>query len=161
MVVTSMTQIFYNTAILQAAGGTHCKDSFHITRSAFALGAKAGFTPEHSLANKPFGKVIGWLHILIFYKGPEIFLMFKDVATFAAQVTVKARTGFQQRFHTLFKFKHSALKSFPWQSSITNPFSHFQYVLRQFIKLQADFTQSAVRLADRLKIAFQMRPCQL
>ena len=60
--------------ILQAAGGTGGENSFHITRSAFALGAKAGFTPEDALTNDPLGNVIGGLDILIFHKGPEILL---------------------------------------------------------------------------------------
>ncbi len=161
MTMTSLTQIFYNTAILQAAGSAHCENSFHITRSAFALGAKADLTPEYSLANDPFGKVIGWLNILVFYKRPKVFFMFKNITTFAAQFAVKKRTGTEQRFHTLFKFGHSALKSFPLQSSVANPFPHFQYFFRQFMKLKAYFTKFAVGFTDCLKITFQMGPAYL
>ena len=161
MITTSISQVFYNTSILQVAGCTHGKNSFHITCSAYALSAKAGFSPEYALANNPFGSVIGWLNILIFYKRPEMSLMFKDIATFAAQLAINVRSGVQQRFHPLLEFRHSALKRFPLQGSLTDPFSHLQYLLGQPIKLKANCAQFAIHFTKRLKIAFQMRPAYL
>ena len=40
MTTANITQVFYYAPVLQVAGGTGRQDSFHITRPAFALGAK-------------------------------------------------------------------------------------------------------------------------
>jgi len=59
MARTSLTQIFYNAAIPQAASTAHCENSFRVTRFAFALCAKAAFPPERSLPDELFEKIMG------------------------------------------------------------------------------------------------------
>jgi len=156
-----VTQILYNTSPLQVAGRTHCQYALNIPRTAFALCAETALTPQYALTNNPFGKVIGWLDITVFYKCPQILLVFKDFTALTAQFAVKMRTLFQQRFNTLLKFWHSALKRFPLQRAVTNSLSQFQYFLGQTVKLLTYLANCTFGLTDRLEIPFQMRPAYL
>ncbi len=161
MTMTYVAQIFDNTPFLQAAGRTHRQYALNIASTALALRTEAALTPQYPLANNPFGKVVGRLYSLIPHKCPQIILVFKDITAFTAQLAVKARTNFQQRFNTLLKFGHSALKCFPLQCAVTCSLSQLQYRLCQTMKLLACLANRTFSFTDRLEIPFQMRPAYL
>jgi len=161
MTATSFTQILNNTSPLQTASRAHRQNALYIPSTSFALCAEAALTPQYALTNNPFCKIVGRLYFSILHKCPKILFVRKNPTTFTTQLAVKTCTIFQQRFNTLLKFGHSALKCFPLQCSIANSFTKFQYLFCQSMKSFTYFAKFTFGLTDSLKIPFQMSPAYL
>src|SRR3972149_5918364 len=161
MTTACITQVFDNASSLQAAGRAHRQDTFHISSASLTLCAEAALTPQYGLTYNTLGSIVGRLHLLILHKCPQILFMFKDVTALTAQIAIKPRTGFKQRFNTFLKFWHSALKRWPLQRTVTDSFSQFQDFLCQIMKPVAYFANRAFGLAYRRETPLQMRPAYL
>jgi hypothetical protein len=161
MTAARITQVFDNALPLQAAGCAYRQNAFHIPGAPLALCAEAALTPQYSLTHNALGRIVGRLDLLILHKYPQMPLMFEDVTALAAQIALKTCTGLKQRFNTLLKFGHSALKRCPLQRAVADSLSQFQYFLCQIVKLTAYVAKRAFGLAYRLKITLQMRPAYL
>ena len=110
MTITRFTQIFNNTATLQAAGGTHTQNSLRITCSTITLRTEAAFTPQYRLTYHPLSQIIRRLYLRIMHKRPQILPLIKNTATRTRQRLTTVGTFFQQAFHSLHQRLHTTLK---------------------------------------------------
>src|SRR4030042_1108758 len=161
MTMTRITHIFNDASSLQQAGRTDSKDTFNVSGSSFALGAKTALAPQDGLSYSSFGQIVGRLHTSIIHKRPQILPMVEYTTALPRQRLIAVSTFFQQGFHSLYQRFHTAVKGLPQKRAVPHAFAHMQDLFGQDKQFASDSTHISFGLGQRLKISFQMCPTQL
>ena len=105
MTPTCVTQISNNASPLQTAGRAHRQYTLQVTRTAFALCAKAALTPQYTLTYNTLGNIVSRLYSSILHKRPQMLTMFDNPATFAGQFALTGSSFFKEFFHTIHRYR--------------------------------------------------------
>ena len=99
--IASFSEVVKHVAVLLLQRGDDGHNTFGKMTSRLALGAKATLAPKHTRADLSLSQVVGRLHTLEAYKGPQGFLTLEDVAAGTRGFAMVAARSLAQQFANL------------------------------------------------------------